>query len=232
VHSQGQPEAIEFRTLFADHDPGNLKLTSALRMNASFPYITPVVTLPSEPPMRVMDAGVRDNYGYRTTLSYLYTFRAWIAANTSGVVVLQLRDTQKDLEVHPSSGSLFGRFFDPVGSVYDNFVRVQDQDHDLMMQQASGWMPVPMDVVDLQLRHGDAEQISLSWHLTAVERKRVLRSLGSAENRAALSRLQVLLMPSTPTPIDDGAPPILVADPAQPRPGSSPGPAGTRRASP
>ena len=215
--SAGQPEAIEFQRLFAAHDPGNLKLTSALRMNASFPYITPMVTLPSEPPMRVMDAGVRDNYGYRTTLDFLYTFRDWIASNTGGVVILQLRDTQKELAVHPSSGSLFGRFFDPVGSVYDNFVRVQDQDYDLMLKQASGWMPVPMEVIDLQLRHSDEEQISLSWHLTALERARVLRSLSSPENKAALLRVQEVLQLRPGSPVHDGIPPVLAADPA-PRP--------------
>lgn len=232
VHSQGQPEAIEFRRLFAAHDPGNMKLTSALRMNASFPYITPVVTLPSEPMMRVMDAGVRDNYGYRTTLSYLYTFRQWIAENTSGVVLLQLRDTQKELEVQPSSGSLLGRFFDPVGSVYDNFVRVQDQDYDLMVQQASGWMTVPLEVVDLQLRHGDEEQISLSWHLTAVERKRVMRSLGSAENRASLARIRELLVDGSSTVNDHDGPRVLAKGPAPQPATSSPGPASTRPASP
>lgn len=215
--SAGQPEAIEFRRFFADHDPGNLKLTSALRMNATFPYITPIVTLPSEPPMRVMDAGGRDNYGYRTTLGFLFTFREWIATNTDGVLVLQLRDTQKELEVHPSSGSLFGRFFDPVGSVYDNFVRMQDQDYDLMIQQASGWMPVPMEVIDLQLRHSEDEQISLSWHLTALERSRVLRSLSSPENQAALARVREVLRPSPDHRPADGVPPILAADRA-PRP--------------
>jgi hypothetical protein len=229
---QSQPEAIEFQRLFQDHEPGDLKLTSALRMNASFPYISPVVTLPSEPPMRVMDAGGRDNYGYRATLSFLYTFRQWIAEHTSGIVLIQLRDTQRDLPVHPSNASLLDRLTDPLGSVYDNFVRIQDQDYDLMMQQASAWMPVPMEVVDLQLRHGgDAEQISLSWHLTAVERSRVLRSVGSDQNQAALERIAALLRaPVGPPPGD--APPALAADPAPPYGASSHGRAAPRTTSP
>jgi hypothetical protein len=102
------------------------------------------------------------------------------------VVVLQLRDTQKELEVKPSSGSLIGRMLDPVGSVYDNVVRVQDQDYDFMLRQASAWTDFPMEVIDIQLRHDESEQISLSWHLTAIERKRVLRSIHSAENHGRL----------------------------------------------
>lgn len=193
LHNTGQPEAIEFQRMFRQQGASNLKLTSALRMNATFPYITPIVSLPSAPTMRVMDAGLRDNYGYRVTLAFLHTFRDWIRDNTSGVVVLQLRDTQKELEVKPSSGSLIGRVLDPVGSVYDNVVRVQDQDYDLMMQQASAWADFPMEMVDIQLRHDADEQISLSWHLTALERKRVLRSIASEENVQAFARFRELL---------------------------------------
>ena len=209
LNSEGQAESIEFLRLFRDQGAANLKLTSALRMNASFPYITPVVSLPSEPPMRVMDAGLRDNYGYRISLAFLYTFRDWIRDNTSGVVVLQLRDTQKELDVKPSSGSLFQRMLDPAGSVYDNVVRVQDQDYDLMLQQASGWTEFPMEVIDIQLRHDEGEQISLSWHLTALERKRVLRSIRSAENQKAFARFRELVMgPPVPSTLAaDGAAP-------------------------
>ncbi len=194
VHSQGQAEAVDFLRLFKDQGAENLKLSSALRMNATFPYITPVVSLPSVPPMRVMDAGLRDNYGYRVTLAFLMTFREWIRDNTSGVVVLQLRDTQKELEVKGSNVSLIGRLFDPLGTVYNNVVRVQDQDYDLMLQQASAWVDFPLEVIDIQLRHDEEEQISLSWHLTALERKRVLRSIHSEENKAAFTRFQDLVL--------------------------------------
>ncbi|MFM1932084.1 MAG: hypothetical protein RL226_1387, partial [Bacteroidota bacterium] len=78
-------EDIEFTRLFSEQDPMNLKFTSALRMSATFPYVLPIVTLPSEPEMEVMDAGMRDNFGTKTTLQFLYTFRNWINTNTSGV---------------------------------------------------------------------------------------------------------------------------------------------------
>lgn len=207
VFNLAQPESIEFTRLFAGQDAMDLKLSSALRMNASFPYITPVVTLPSEPKMRVMDAGVRDNYGYRTTMMFLYTFRDWIAKNTSGVVVLQMRDKQKELDVKPVSGSLLSRLVDPVGSVYGNFVKVQDQDYDLMLKQASAWMPCPLYMVDLQLRHNDDQEISLSWHLTAVEKKQVLRTVYAQDNAAALKMLRQLVLGDAPkvTAVADGS---------------------------
>ncbi len=201
LSSPNQAEAIEFRRFFAAHSPDSLKLTSALRMSASFPYITPVTTLPSEPRMRLMDAGVRDNYGYRVTLAWLTTFKDWIEANTSGVVVLQLRDTQKQLEVPSSGSSILGRVVNPIGSVYDNFVRVQDQDYDLMLRLFDPAGSAPLEVIELQLWHDEQERISLSWHLTRVERERVLRSIRSKANTAAFSRLAELLA----TPAADSA---------------------------
>lgn len=194
VFAATEPESIEFQRLFKDHDPMNLKLSSALRMNATFPYITPVVTLPSEPRMRVMDAGVRDNYGYRTTMAFLQTYRAWLKDNVGGVVILQMRDKQRELEVKPVGGSLFGRLTDPVGSIYGNFVKGQDQDYDLALKTADAWMPVPLHVVDLQLRHSDEDEISLSWHLTAVERKQVLSMIDAPENRQAFNALRKLVL--------------------------------------
>lgn len=207
IHTANEPESIEFGKLFAAQDAQRIKLTSALRMNASFPYITPVVTLPSTPKMRVMDAGVRDNYGYRTTAMFLLAFRDWIAENTSGVVIMQMRDKQRELEVKPVNGSLISRLFDPVGTVYDNFVKSQDQDYDLMMKQAEAWCTFPVDLIDLSLRHDDADEISLSWHLTALEKKHVLQTIGSPDNRMAFAHLRDLVIGSGPlvnarTPLD------------------------------
>ncbi len=198
VHSDNMPESIEYGRLFARQDPQHIKLSSALRMNATFPYITPIITLPSEPKMRVMDAGVRDNYGYRNTFMFLKTYREWIAANTSGVVIIQMRDKQRELDVKPIGGSLISRLIDPFSSVYDNFVRMQDQDYDLMIKQADAWANFPLDVIDLSLWHDDAEEISLSWHLTAVEKMQVINTVYLPQNQAALSRMRALVMGSTP----------------------------------
>jgi hypothetical protein len=198
VRVDGQPEAIEYGRLFAAQDARHIKLTSALRMNASFPYITPVVTLPSEPKMRVMDAGVRDNYGYRTTFQFLQAHREWIAANTSGVVILQMRDKQRELDVKPINGSLIARLVDPVSSVYGNLVRAQDQDYDLMVKQSAAWATFPIDLIDLSLRHDDNDEISLSWHLTAVEKAQVLGTIEQPANQAALTRLRDLVLGSMP----------------------------------
>src|SRR5262249_41531992 len=82
--------AVEFFRLFPD--AGGFKLSTAVRMNASFLYVSPAAALPTDPPRRVVDAGYYDNYGIDVSACWLYENHDWIAKNTSGVVLLQIRD--------------------------------------------------------------------------------------------------------------------------------------------
>ena len=189
VHSTPLPETIEFSRFFNDQQAGRMKLTSALRMSSTFPYITPAVTLPSEPPMRVMDAGIRENFGYRTTFEMLRDMRGWITDHTSGVVVLQLRDKQKRDAAVPSSSSMVSRLLSPAWNVYNNVIDVQDHDYDLALANASSWAEFPIEVIDLQIEDVPDNSISLSWHLTAIEKQQVLSSINSPANQARFVRL-------------------------------------------
>ncbi len=88
-------DAVDFGTFFAKQNPYSLRLATALRMNATFPYVLPVVKMPSVPAMNVMDAGLRDNFGAEVGSRWLYVFRDWLAANTREVIWLQIRDTRE-----------------------------------------------------------------------------------------------------------------------------------------
>ena len=60
-------------------------------MNASFPYISPAVSLPVDPPRRVVDAGYYDNYGVNLAAAWAYMNREWIREHTSGLALVQIR---------------------------------------------------------------------------------------------------------------------------------------------
>lgn len=83
--------AVEFFRLFPD-SRNRFKISTAARLNATFPYISPAVQLPTDPPRRVVDAGYYDNYGVSVAASWIYHHREWIEENTSGVVLIQIRD--------------------------------------------------------------------------------------------------------------------------------------------
>ncbi|MCE9544098.1 MAG: hypothetical protein K8T25_01030 [Planctomycetia bacterium] len=82
--------AIEFYRLFPQAD--QFKLSTAVRMNASFPYASPASALPTVPSRRVVDAGYYDNFGITVAAAWIYSNLPWIQTNTSGVVLIQIRD--------------------------------------------------------------------------------------------------------------------------------------------
>ncbi|AWM40703.1 hypothetical protein GobsT_07650 [Gemmata obscuriglobus] len=54
--------AVEFYNLFPE-TRATFSVATAARMNASFPFVSPAVTPPTNPGRRVVDAGYYDNYG-------------------------------------------------------------------------------------------------------------------------------------------------------------------------
>lgn len=193
VYSQPIVENFEFRRLFKNQDADNLKITSALRMSATFPYIMPSVSLPSEPLINVMDAGMRDNYGSLTTFKYIHTFKDWINENTSGIIVINYRDKLKlkDIEDNPLK-SISENFAQPIGSLYGNLFPVQDYNLDDMAQYLSHNIDQPIDIIDFELNN-NKDEISLSWHLTTREKEKILNSIYSNKNQQAIQRLSELL---------------------------------------
>jgi hypothetical protein len=99
---------IEFYRVFPEGR--GLLLSTAVRMSASFPYVSPAVNLPSQPPRRVVDAGYYDNYGIQVANAWIGQNLNWLEENTSGVLLVQIRDSssEKDrLDVDDSDPSLW-----------------------------------------------------------------------------------------------------------------------------
>ena len=82
--------ALEFYRLFPEAT--RFRLNTGVRMNASFPYVSPSVSLPTDPTRRVFDAGGYDNYGIQVSAAWIRKNFDWLLANTSGVVLVQIRD--------------------------------------------------------------------------------------------------------------------------------------------
>jgi hypothetical protein len=115
IKGQALQSSVEFRRLFEKQDADNVWFSSVLRMNATFPFISPAVSLPSTPEMEVMDAGFRDTYGASLALKHLFAIRKWVEKNTSGVVILQIRDSRKidPIQANPPR-SLFNLIANPL----------------------------------------------------------------------------------------------------------------------
>ncbi len=190
---QPLPDGVEYTRLLKDHNPMNTKFTSVLRMNATFPYILPSVSLPTKPVMDVMDAGVRDNFGLKTSIKFLYVFREWIAKNTSGVIFLQIRDTYKQSPIAESEErGLLHSIFTPLGTIYSNYMKFQDYSLDESMQYSSAWFDNKIDWITLQLPYSK-EQVSMNWHLTSKEKNIITKSTLYQDNQLNLLKLKALM---------------------------------------
>lgn len=191
---QPEVENIEYLKFFEDNNPQDILFTSVLRMNATFPYIMPMVTMPSKPGMQVMDAGMRDNYGTKVTVQYITALNKWIEKNTSGVIIVKIRDTKKVLEGDEYSEiGMLNKLLLPFGNMYGNFPRVQDFDQDELLLSKMMNKSFPIDVVSFNLREKVEDIIALSWHLSKREKNKIISAINSSSNREELQRLLNLL---------------------------------------
>lgn len=187
-------ENIEYLKFFDKINPKEINFTTVLRMSATFPYIMPMISMPTTPNMFIMDAGIRDNYGYKVTVQYLVSLQKWIKENTSGVIVLRIRDNIKDLIDNDSYDvGFYRRFILPFGNMYGNFLKMQDYNQDEMFSVMIPAMDFPVDVVTFNLREQAENKISLSWHLTAKEKEKVKTAINSENNKQATLTLLKLM---------------------------------------
>jgi hypothetical protein len=190
--SNFSPDAMDFNAMFAKQDPQDLRLVTALRMNATFPYVLPNVWLPTNPIVDVMDAGLRDNFGQETTLRFLNNFKDWIKENTSGVIIIELRDRPNDNWQLPLvTGPISDIFIKPVTMLQHNWYKLQDfsQTDQYAYYDDSSLHKLSF----LYLPKNEEEGAALNFHLTAAEREDVISSFHSSYNQQVLKKLLQLL---------------------------------------
>lgn len=189
------PDAVDFHSFFQKQDPMNLGLLSALRMNATFPYVLPNVWLPTYPVIDVMDAGLRDNFGQEASLRFITVFKDWLQENTSKVVLLQIRDRSLgDWDAPSDNSSLLGTLTKPFLILQKNWYKLQDYyQHDELeyMAEAYGDNFYRISLQYLPMKKG--EPASLSFHLTAAEKRDIALSLDNTANKEQFEKLQHIL---------------------------------------
>ncbi len=175
----------EFFKKFADEpavDADQLKLSSAVRMNANFPLVTPDVCLPTEPPLRLVDAGYYDNYGVNTAIAWLTSNLDWLTDNTGGVILIQVRAYPASVPAVQSSG-LWYQFAEsikwlttPLEAYTAARQRVMiDRNNDLVVGLRRAFLArlpgFPFETAELEC----PESAPLSWYLTQKDRKKLER---------------------------------------------------------
>lgn len=195
------PDMVDFRWLLHEQDADSLRFSSALRMNATYPYVLPLVQLPTRPVIRLMDAGYRDNYGVVSAVRFLSVFEDWIKENTSGVHLVQIsafRDRKHSPQMEERRPGAIESLLDPVG-VAGNILSVQILDQEVLIGQIAQRMGPDffhLHRFNYEPAADDPLQASVSLHLTEREETLVLRGIDAPDIQQALARLRRILRPT------------------------------------
>ena len=189
------PDAIDFAAFFAKQDPYNLRILTALRMNATFPVVLPNVWLPSNPVIDVMDAGLRDNYGQETALRFLEAFDDWIKENTSGVVIIQIRDRSPGGWEYPYlSDDITDHVTKPFLLLQHNWFKMMEYFQNDMLSYYAEHPDRKLHKVLFQYASDKEEnKAALNFHLSKREKLDIMNSVDSHSNEESFKRLMLLL---------------------------------------
>lgn len=189
------PDAIDFAAFFKNENPMNLRMLTALRMNATYPYVLPAVWLPSNPIIDVMDAGLRDNNGQETTLRFLNVFKDWINENTRGVLIIQIRSRQKgSWDDTYENGGISQIVTRPFTMLQSNWFMLQDYFQDDELTYAQSFLDSPIHrVAFMYIPEKQQSGATLNFHLTANEKKEVRSSLKRQNNVEAFEQVKKIL---------------------------------------
>ena len=195
-------EAIELFRLF----PGaaaQVRLSTAVRMSASFPFFSPAVSLPVTPRRRIVDAGYYDNYGVSLAASWLTNAnnRSWIRAHATKILLIQIRDgvdqpwrRLDQVEVDSSSGPSRSteELSSPLEGLYNARVASSSFRNDNQLQLLNSFWTEFLGVSEKSPKRPDQqnrvfqvvnfelpERAALSWYLSTSERERVRGAMGT-----------------------------------------------------
>jgi hypothetical protein len=189
------PDAVDFAALFVKQNPMDMRMLTALRMNATFPYVLPNVWLPSNPVIDVMDAGLRDNFGQETSMRFIDNFKDWIKENTAGILFIQIRDRSNDNWQQPfETKSVTDMIVTPATMLQHNWFKIQnyyqtDQFGYLANDTALKILKASLMYIPQKEDKGAA----LNFHLSAREKRDVVESFNNTFNQTEVKKIAAYL---------------------------------------
>ncbi|HEU4470896.1 MAG TPA: patatin-like phospholipase family protein [Flavisolibacter sp.] len=195
AHQPPLTDALDYTSFFARQDPYNLRMLTILRMNATFPIVLPNVWLPSQPVIDVMDGGLRDNYGVENSLRFLSHMQSWIEQNTSGVLILQIRDRMDGGWENPYEyDDLAGNAVKPFFLLQHNWYKMMEYFQSDMVSYFVSNSGYPIHKITFQyIPSKEENKAALSFHLSEREKRDIAASLDSKHNQESFARLLDLL---------------------------------------
>jgi hypothetical protein len=154
--------------------------------------VLPNVWLPTNPVIDVMDAGLRDNFGQEGCLRFVDVFKDWLKKNTGKVILLQLRDRSLSDWDKPFEGnSLISLLTKPFLILQNNWYKMQDYyQHDQLQLLSDAYGPGFQSITLQYVPSQQDAPASLSFHLTAAEKRDIALALDNPANKKEFERLK------------------------------------------
>jgi hypothetical protein len=178
-------DGLDYQSFFEKQDAQNLSFLTTLRMNATFPFVLPNIEMPANPEFDVMDGGFRDNFGHETCLRFVSYFKDWLQQNTSKVIIVELRDRPYEDWSRPYEvNSIMGLITKPMFLLQNNWFNLQDYyEKDQVNYMLYAYGPALLKTTFSYEAIPNTTSASLSFHLTAVEKKGIANSLNNEMNK-------------------------------------------------
>jgi hypothetical protein len=184
---QGAPPSLtawEFSACFPKQ-LADVKLSAAARMSATFPFVTPAGQLPTNPPVRVVDAAYYDNYGVNLATSWLWKNTERV--KDMEVILVQIRGTlETDARgsradaLQPRGGLWFSSLTTPVEGLATSNLTVAGYNNDervACLCEHLSERGIPLHVITFDFPGPS----TLSWHLTVLEKEALRGGFGDPD---------------------------------------------------
>jgi hypothetical protein len=147
--------------------------------------VLPNVWLPTEPTIDVMDAGLRDNYGLETSLRFINVFKDWIKENTSGVVLLQIRDRRGGGWEYPfESKDISEVVTKPLLLLQYNWYKMQQFNQAEQLNLTADMLGGQFHKITFQyIPAKEDTKAALNFHLTKQEKRDIVQALDNDLNK-------------------------------------------------
>ncbi|HRH59272.1 MAG TPA: hypothetical protein PL045_01815, partial [Chitinophagaceae bacterium] len=149
----------------------------------------------TNPVTDVLDAVVRDNTGVQLSLRFINTFKSWLQQNTSKVVLVQIHDRIPGNWERPYIlNDIFSFITKPALLLQNNWFKLQDYYFSDAVNYFSNYFGAQFQSVTFHyIPSAKNNFASISFHLTASEKKDVENSLSNALNDSAMKSIKNIL---------------------------------------
>ena len=193
--NQIEVDAIDYQSYFKGFHPLDMPISTAVRINATYPWILPNPSFPTTPEFTTMDAGIRDNLGTGIASRFISVYKKWIEENTSGIVIVEIRSLEKmEIIETVDRKSWLSKVSSPFGTVSNNLTNLHDYNNDAFLSYLKADLKVPINVVRFEYTPDKkSAKASMSFRLTSKEKNNILEATQNTYNQTRLNMLKKMI---------------------------------------